>query len=71
LTVPRRFLVEVSRLRRGCCVVCGYDVGYDFFAGCPECGWKRRVGKTQTQSIKNQRNYKPEKSQDQIVASAR
>jgi hypothetical protein len=43
LTVPRRFLVEVSRLRRGGCVMCGYDLGYDFVAGCPECGWNRQA----------------------------
>lgn len=42
LTVPRRFVREVSRLRRGCCVACGYDLGFDFVPGCPECGWRRR-----------------------------
>jgi hypothetical protein len=41
LTVPRRFLREVGRLRRGCCIACGYDLGYDFPRGCPECGWRR------------------------------
>lgn len=41
LVIPRRFFVEVSRLRRGCCVRCGYDIGYDFPHGCPECGWRR------------------------------
>ena len=41
LTIPRRFVREVSRLRRGCCVACGYDLGYDFVPGCPECGWRR------------------------------
>jgi hypothetical protein len=41
LTVPRRFVREVSRFRSGCCVQCGYDLGYDFINGCPECGWRR------------------------------
>ena len=41
LTRPRRFFVEVSRVRRGCCIACGYDLGYDLRAGCPECGWRR------------------------------
>jgi hypothetical protein len=41
LTVPRRFLREVARMRRGACVCCGYDLGYDFIRGCPECGWRR------------------------------
>jgi hypothetical protein len=41
LTWPRRFFREVSRLRRGCCIACGYDLGYDFPRGCPECGWRR------------------------------
>jgi hypothetical protein len=39
--VPRRFFREVSRMKRGCCVACGYDLGYDFRGGCPECGWRR------------------------------
>jgi hypothetical protein len=43
LTVPRRFVREVARLRRGCCVACGYDLGFDFVPGCPECGWRRAV----------------------------
>jgi hypothetical protein len=41
LTWPRRFFREVSRLRSGCCISCGYDLGYDFARGCPECGWRR------------------------------
>lgn len=41
LAVPRRFLREVSRLRRGCCIACGYQLNYDFARGCPECGWRR------------------------------
>lgn len=41
LVVPRRFFREVSRFRRGGCVQCGYDLGYDFLNGCPECGWRR------------------------------
>jgi hypothetical protein len=43
LVTPRRFLAEVSRMRNGRCIACGYDLGYDFMRGCPECGW-RRVG---------------------------
>jgi hypothetical protein len=43
-TWPRRFFREVSRLRRGCCIACGYDLGYDFPRGCPECGWRREGG---------------------------
>lgn len=38
---PRRFIREVGRLRNGRCIACGYDLGYDFIAGCPECGWRR------------------------------
>jgi hypothetical protein len=41
LTRPRRFVQELSRMKRGCCVACGYDLGFDFLAGCPECGWRR------------------------------
>ncbi|QOV92156.1 hypothetical protein [Humisphaera borealis] len=38
---PRRFIVEVGRIRRGACLQCGYNLGYDFVRGCPECGWRR------------------------------
>ena len=38
LVIPRRFVREVSRVRHGRCVACGYDLGYDFIRGCPECG---------------------------------
>ena len=31
----------VGRMRRGACIGCGYDLGYDFVRGCPECGWRR------------------------------
>jgi hypothetical protein len=41
LVVPRRFVREVARFRRGACIACGYDLGYDFIHGCPECGWRR------------------------------
>jgi hypothetical protein len=71
LTVPRRFLLEVSRLRRGCCVLCGYDVGYDFVAGCPECGWNRGITKTQTLSFKNPRKLKEADPKDQLVTVGR
>jgi hypothetical protein len=42
LVIPRRFVREVGRMRRGCCVACGYDLGFDFVPGCPECGWRRQ-----------------------------
>jgi hypothetical protein len=38
---PKRFFTEVGRMRRGCCIGCGYDLGFDFIRGCPECGWRR------------------------------
>ena len=41
LTVPRRFVREVSRIRSGRCLQCGYELHYDFVHGCPECGWRR------------------------------
>ena len=41
LVIPRRFVREVARFRRGACIQCGYDLGYDFIKGCPECGWRR------------------------------
>jgi len=41
LTVPRRFITEVARCRRGACIQCGYDLGFDFINGCSECGWRR------------------------------
>jgi hypothetical protein len=41
LTIPRRFVREVARFRSGACIECGYDLGYDFIHGCPECGWRR------------------------------
>jgi hypothetical protein len=37
----RRFLRESLRLRRGCCMRCGYDLRFDLASGCPECGWRR------------------------------
>ncbi len=41
LVIPRRFVREVARFRGGACIQCGYDLGYDFIRGCPECGWRR------------------------------
>jgi len=41
LTAPGRAMRELSRLRHGRCITCGYDLGYDFVRGCPECGWRR------------------------------
>ncbi|HEV8379821.1 MAG TPA: hypothetical protein VGP99_13295 [Tepidisphaeraceae bacterium] len=43
LAVPRRFVLELSRMRRGCCLRCGYQLGFDFRSGCPECGWRRSI----------------------------
>lgn len=40
-TRPRLLLVEVHRMRRGCCLKCGYDLGFDFQHGCAWCGWRR------------------------------
>ena len=44
LAVPRRFVLELSRMRRGACLKCGYQLGFDFRSGCPECGWRRSPG---------------------------
>ncbi|HEV8604544.1 MAG TPA: hypothetical protein VGQ99_04215 [Tepidisphaeraceae bacterium] len=44
LTKPRRFAVELLRMRRGCCISCGYELDFDFRSGCPECGWRRSGG---------------------------
>lgn len=41
MTIPRRFVRDLARLRRGACIACGYDLNYDFPSGCPECGWRR------------------------------
>jgi hypothetical protein len=41
LAIPRRFFREVSRMRRGGCIACGYDLQFNFQNGCPECGWRR------------------------------
>lgn len=41
LIKPRRLVLELLRLRRGCCIACGYELDFDFRAGCPECGWRR------------------------------
>lgn len=38
---PRRITRELMRLRCGQCLICGYDLRYDFARGCPECGWGR------------------------------
>ena len=32
---------RMIRRKRGHCIKCGYDLRGDFFAGCPECGWRR------------------------------
>jgi hypothetical protein len=39
--VPRRFFRELSRLRHGRCIKCGYPLGYEFGRGCSECGWRK------------------------------
>ncbi len=41
---PARFIKELSRMRQGRCIRCGYDLGFDFLPGCPECGWRRGQG---------------------------
>ncbi len=41
LTKPRLLVVELLRMRRGCCISCGYELDFDFRSGCPECGWRR------------------------------
>lgn len=43
LALPRRFVMELARMRRGCCLKCGYQLGFDFRNGCPECGWRRSL----------------------------
>ncbi|MGP1310882.1 MAG: hypothetical protein ACTS27_11860 [Phycisphaerales bacterium] len=30
------------RRKKGRCTMCGYDLGHDYAAGCPECGWNRQ-----------------------------
>jgi hypothetical protein len=46
-TVPRRFVRDLARVRRGACIACGYDLGFDFIHGCPECGWRRDAASIQ------------------------
>src|SRR5207247_11052506 len=41
MTWPARFVIESQRMRHGRCLRCGYELNYDFIAGCPECGWRR------------------------------
>jgi len=41
LTKPRRLVLELLRMRSGCCIACGYELDFDFRGGCPECGWRR------------------------------
>jgi hypothetical protein len=41
LVKPRRLVLELRRMRSGCCIACGYELDFDFRAGCPECGWRR------------------------------
>lgn len=38
---PVRFVRRMSRMQRGACPRCGFDLAYDFAAGCPECGLAR------------------------------
>src|SRR5206468_3135804 len=40
---PARFVTESNRLRRGCCLRCGYELHFNFAQGCPECGWRRET----------------------------
>jgi hypothetical protein len=46
-TIPRRFVRDLARVRRGACIACGYDLGFDFLHGCPECGWRRDAATVQ------------------------
>ncbi len=39
--VSRSHIRRSLRRRLGLCITCGYDLRGDFFAGCPECGWRR------------------------------
>jgi hypothetical protein len=48
LAVPRRFVLELARMRKGCCLACGYQLGFDFRSGCPECGWRRNAGESRS-----------------------
>lgn len=41
LTAPLFLMRQLTRMRDGCCIECGYQLGYDFKAGCPNCGWRR------------------------------
>jgi len=41
LVKPRRLVLELRRMRSGCCIACGYELDFDFRGGCPECGWRR------------------------------
>ncbi|HEV8292264.1 MAG TPA: discoidin domain-containing protein [Tepidisphaeraceae bacterium] len=41
LVKPRRLILELVRMRHGCCIACGYQLDFDFRSGCPECGWRR------------------------------
>lgn len=40
MSVLRAFR-HARRMRRGRCPVCRYELGFDFRAGCPECGWRK------------------------------
>ncbi len=40
---PNRFVRDVSRMRHGRCISCGYNLNYNFVEGCPECGWRRNA----------------------------
>jgi hypothetical protein len=42
LFAPFRPAARLMRMQRGACVSCGYDLRYNFAAGCPECGYMRR-----------------------------
>jgi hypothetical protein len=41
LSVPIFVMRQLIRMRDGCCIKCGYQLGYDFRSGCPSCGWRR------------------------------
>ena len=43
ITIVPKIVGRHVRFKRKCCLVCGYDLRGDFSAGCPECGWQRKV----------------------------
>lgn len=42
-----RAVRQRRRVLRGWCPECGYDLGFDLRAGCAECGWGKRNGRSE------------------------